>query len=60
MMLASFYDRGFEHKDVAWRNIGYYVDKNNIKSPVLFDLERVSAGVESDVWVTDAMAHLFV
>jgi hypothetical protein len=60
MMLASFHDRGFEHKDVAWRNIGYYVDKNNIKSPVLFDLERVSAGVESDEWVTKAMSRLFV
>jgi len=59
MMLTSFHKLGYEHQDVAWRNIGYYVDENNIKSPVLFDLERIRAGVESDVWVTEAMSRLF-
>jgi hypothetical protein len=60
MMMTSFRERALEHKDVAWRNIGYYLDKNNIKSPVLFDLERISEGVESDVWVNEAMSRLFV
>ena len=59
MMLKSFHKLGYEHQDVAWRNIGYYVDENNIKSPVLFDLERIRAGVESDVWVNEAMSRLF-
>eukprot|EP00601_Ochromonadales_sp_CCMP2298_P024629 CAMPEP_0173282286 /NCGR_PEP_ID=MMETSP1143-20121109/6724_1 /TAXON_ID=483371 /ORGANISM="non described non described, Strain CCMP2298" /LENGTH=568 /DNA_ID=CAMNT_0014219817 /DNA_START=38 /DNA_END=1742 /DNA_ORIENTATION=- len=60
MMRTSFHKRGYKHQDVAWRNIGYYVDmEDNIKSPVLFDLERVSAGVESDEWVTEAMSRLF-
>ena len=59
MMLTSFHKLGYEHQDVAWRNIGYYVDENNIKSPVLFDLERIRAGVESDVWVNEAMSRLF-
>ena len=59
MMLTCFHERGYEHQDVAWRNIGYYVDENNIKSPILFDLERIRVGVESDVWITEAMSHLF-
>ena len=59
MMLTCFHERGYEHQDVAWRNIGYYVDENNIKSPILFDLERIRADVKSDVWITEAMSRLF-
>jgi hypothetical protein len=58
-MTTSFHERGYEHQDVAWRNIGYYVDQNNIKSSVLFDLERIRAGVKSNVWITEAMSRLF-
>jgi hypothetical protein len=59
MMMTSFHELGYEHQDVAWRNIGYYVDQNNIKSPVLFDLKRIRAGVKSNVWITEAMSRLF-
>ena len=45
--------------DVAWRNIGFYVSKNNDKLPVLFDLERISMEVESEDWVTEALSRLF-
>jgi hypothetical protein len=60
MMLENFHKQGLEHKDVAWRNIGYYEDNNHIKSPVLFDLERLSEHVNSDAWVEEAMARLFI
>ena len=59
MMLKSFHKQGYKHTDVAWRNIGYYVDKCKNKSPVLFDLERIGEFVGSDVWVTEAMSRLF-
>jgi hypothetical protein len=45
--------------DVAWRNIGINVLKNNDKLPVLFDLKRISMEVESEDWVTEALCRLF-
>jgi hypothetical protein len=59
-MMTNFHARGFEDNDVVWRNICYYEDKDLINSPVLFGLERVSAGFDSAVWVDKDMVRLFV
>eukprot|EP01036_Dinobryon_divergens_P032238 gene32238-41783_t len=59
LLLENFHERGYRHMDVAWRNIGFYVSKNNRKLPVLFDLERISMEVESKDWVTEALSRLF-
>ncbi len=59
LLLCTFHRRGYRHMDVAWRNIGFTVDKNNEKLPVLFDLERISKEVESEDWVTEALSRLF-
>lgn len=59
LMLEKFHRRGFEHGDVAWRNIGFYLDKKKEKIPVLYDLERVSSGGLSDAWIAAAMLRLF-
>jgi len=59
LLLNTFHRRGYRHMDVAWRNIGFTVSKNNDKLPVLFDLERISMEVESEDWVTEALCRLF-
>jgi len=59
LLLNTFHRRGYRHMDVAWRNIGFTVSKNNDKLPVLFDLERISMEVESEDWVTEALSRLF-
>jgi hypothetical protein len=59
LLLETFHQREYRHMDVAWRNIGFCVDKNNEKLPVLFDLERMSEQVDSEDWVTDALSRLF-
>jgi hypothetical protein len=59
LLLKTFHERGYRHMDVAWRNVGFYVNKNNHKLPVLFDLERISMEVESEDWITEALSRLF-
>lgn len=62
LLLHTFHRRGYRHMDVAWKNIGFFVGKNNEKLPVLFDLERIRImEVESseDCWVTEALSRLF-
>ncbi len=64
LLLDSFYDRNYQHGDVAWRNIGFYVSKEGEKLPVLFDLERMSkleAGMTNtgEDWVSKELARLF-
>lgn len=59
LLLNTFHQRGYRHMDVAWTNIGFSVSKDNEKLPVLFDLERMKKGVESDDWVNEALSHLF-
>lgn len=59
LLLNTYHGRGYRHLDVEWRNIGCYVREDNVKLPILFDLERVSTVVESDVWVTDALRRLY-
>ena len=59
LLQNTFHQRGYRHLDVAWRNIGFVARKDNVKWPLLFDLERMSFAVESDEWVTEALNRLF-
>jgi hypothetical protein len=59
LLRETFHKKGFRHMDVAWRNIGFYIDESNEKLPVLFDLERMSEEVESEDWITEALSFLF-
>jgi hypothetical protein len=62
LLVKTFHMRGYRHLDVAWRNIGFCVDKYDEEIPFLFDLERVEnislAECTLD-WVKIAMTGLF-
>lgn len=61
LLEQKFQARGLVHPDVAWRNIGFYLDKNNNKIPVLYDLDGILYySHESNFnWIENAMNKLF-
>jgi hypothetical protein len=41
LLRVSFADKNLYHADIAWRNIGCYLDQNGQCKPVVFDLRTV-------------------
>ena len=56
----DFEGKNFHHGDVAWRNVGVYLDKNGEKRAVVFDMQTVRRvrHPEDDDWVTSAVKSL--
>ena len=60
LLIEKFHNSGYIHRDVSWRNIGFYMkDGDNV--PVLYDLESVRIFNDKDDarWVENAIVKLF-
>ena len=56
----DFYEKGFRHGDVAWRNVGVYQDNSNgLVKAVVFDMKRVvESHPKEEDWVESAVLSL--
>jgi hypothetical protein len=58
--LGRFVRAGYEHRSVAWRNIGTYTDSSGEEQVVLFDMMGTRKGVKEDgpAWVAEVIGVL--
>ena len=56
VLKTKFAGNKLKHRDVKWRNIGYYLEKNE-KQVVVFDLASVTKDSSKD-WVEESMEYL--
>jgi hypothetical protein len=61
--LGKFVDANCEHRDVAWRNIGTYIDSKGEEQVVVFDMSSVidvkpHSSDGSARWVEEAISEL--
>ena len=55
----NFVSKGLEHTDVAWRNVGFFLNAAGELCAVVFDLSSVKeTGSTDDSWVTRACSDL--
>ena len=55
----DFRDKGFRHRDVAWRNVGVYRGDNGETKAVVFDMQSVgSVKNQQENWVPAAVESL--
>lgn len=55
----NFANKGLEHPDVAWQNVGFFLDAAGEWCAVLFDLSNVKeTGSTDDSWVNGAWSDL--
>jgi hypothetical protein len=61
LLQVQFHNRCKVHSDVEWRNIGYNLDAEGKRIPVLFDLDAVVDYSEEKHmnWIDDAMEKLY-